>query len=122
VERVLAALDVIALPSLAEGFPNALAEALACGVPAAALAVGDGRSIVGPGGIVVPVQGDVGDGLARGEATAQGLADAFVQLARAGASERQRLGQAGRAHVLERYGLTTALSRWSAHFEQLARH
>ena len=56
---------------------------------------------VGPGGVVVPVLGDDGDGLARGEATAQGLADAFVQLARAGAAERQRLGQQGRAHVGE---------------------
>lgn len=115
VERVLAALDVIALPSVAEGFPNALAEGLACGLPAAALDVGDARAIVGHGGAVVS-RGDA----AHGEDAAARLARAFVELAEAGPEGRARLGAVGRAHVLERYSLSAALARWSKHFETFA--
>lgn len=109
VERVWAALDVAVLPSLGEGFPNALAEGLACGVPAAALDVGDAAAIVGPGGAVVPASGAVAG-------RAQALAAQVERLVRAGAQERQRLGRAGRVHVSERYGLEAAVGHWAEHF------
>lgn len=115
VERVLAALDVIALPSVAEGFPNALAEGLACGLPAAALDVGDARAIVGHGGAVV----STGEAEQGGDVAGR-LGRAFVELAEAGPEGRARLGAVGRAHVLERYSLSAALARWSKHFERLA--
>lgn len=113
VERVWAALDVAVLPSLGEGFPNALAEALACGVPAVSLTVGDAAAIVGPGGVVVANRGGL-------EERAAALADGVCALVLCGAEERQRLGRAGRVHVSERYGLEVAVGRWAEHFLGLA--
>lgn len=55
VESVYAAIDIYCLSSqAAEGFPTAVAEAMACGVPAVVTDVGDAAVIVGDTGIVVP--------------------------------------------------------------------
>ena len=58
------ALDVLASSSITEGFPNVIAEAMACGVPCVVTDVRDSRNIVGEFGIVVP-PGD-SDALAAG--------------------------------------------------------
>ena len=73
-ERVadwMRASDVLVLPSEAEGFPNVVREALACGRPVVATAVGDVPRIVGPEtGRLVPV----GDAAALATALAGTLA------------------------------------------------
>jgi glycosyltransferase involved in cell wall biosynthesis len=56
VERVMSALDVYISASLAEGFSNSLAEAMACGVVPVVSRAGDSACIVGVHGAVVDVR------------------------------------------------------------------
>jgi glycosyltransferase involved in cell wall biosynthesis len=56
---LLSAIDVFCLPSRFEGLPFALLEAMMCGIPCVASAVGDVPEALGGGGLTVPVE-DVG--------------------------------------------------------------
>lgn len=83
IPQVLAALDVVVLPSLYEGLPYTLMEAMAAGRAVLATDVGGNRDLVehGKTGLLVPPR-NVG-----------ALADAMIRLLLA-PEERERLGQA----------------------------
>jgi glycosyltransferase involved in cell wall biosynthesis len=94
VADLLAAIDLFVLPSLVEGMPLALLEAMRAGTPVIATAVGGVPEVVRPGvnGLLAPPADDAA------------LADAIASLARS-PSERDRLGAAAR-DTIERAGFT----------------
>ncbi len=97
VAPLMNACDVTALISRGEGFPNAVGESMACGVPCVVTDVGDAAGVVGDPGLVVPV----GDAAALADALARALA------------ARQRLGAAARTRIVEQYGLEALAERTS---------
>ncbi len=92
--------DVAVLASENEGFPNALVEAAACGVPLVSTLVGGVTDVL--------VSGETGIGVAVGNSAE--TADAILTLLRNPAM-RQRLGDAGRARVSARFSETAAITR-----------
>ena len=95
------AAHIFVLPSRFEGFPNALLEAMAAGLPALAADCATGpREIIRDGhdGLLVPAE----DAAALAEALARLMGDADL---------RSRLGAAATA-VVDRFGADTIQARW----------
>lgn len=103
-EIITAGFDIACSSSaFGEGFSNAIAEAMACGVPCAVTDVGDSSHIVGFTGKVVPPQDPTG------------LADALCELIEAGPGIRKELGEKARARIAERYDIKAM----AANYDQL---
>jgi glycosyltransferase involved in cell wall biosynthesis len=109
VERLLTAADIIVSSSaFGEGFSNALAEGMACGLPAVATDVGDARVILGDSGLVVPAS------------NAPALAAAIRMLAQEPVPARVARGARARAHIVENFSMQRALIRFAALYESVA--
>jgi glycosyltransferase involved in cell wall biosynthesis len=98
----LASFDIFALPSLWEGLPNALLEAMAMGLPVVAAHVdGVGEAVTSEkDGLLVPPQ------------DAAALAQGIARLVDDG-DLRRRLGEAARARVLEDFSLPAMISGYA---------
>ena len=106
--RLHAALDIATLSSaFGEGFPNVLAEAMACGVPCAATDVGDSAAIVGDTGLVVPPRNPAK------------LAAAWEGLRGEGSEARTTRGAAARRRVASRYSLATMIEAYRTLYREL---
>ena len=109
IPRLHAAFDVAALSSaFGEGFPNVLAEAMACGVPCAATDSGDSAAIVGGTGLVVP-PGDP-----------EALAAAWTQLRSEGRDALAARGAEARRRIAERYSLAAMIDAYRTLYGELA--
>jgi len=104
----LNASDVLVSASTAEGFPNAVGEALACGVPVVATDVGECAEIVGGAGVLVA------------PGSASKLAAGIERLAALAPAERRALGAEGRRRMEERYELGAVAERYAELWEELA--
>jgi len=91
IPAINAAFDIATLASRGEAFPNAVAEAMACGVPCVATEVGDVPMIVADTGVIVPPRDPVA--LSAGWATLAALAP----------RERRKLGLRARERIVNNY-------------------
>lgn len=106
-----AALDCFVLPSLSEGFSNAIIEAMAVGLPVIATAVGgNGEAVVeGETGLLVP------------PADPEALARAMTLLA--GDKElRERMGAAARKRAVERYDIVMMIQAMENLYSSIAKN
>jgi glycosyltransferase involved in cell wall biosynthesis len=106
---LLAAADVVALSSsFGEGFPNVVAEAMACGTPVVSTDVGDAAEIIGDTGLVVRRRDP------------EAMAAAWQRLRDVGPAARRDMGARARQRISERYALAPIVARYEALYEELA--
>jgi len=107
VPRLVAGFDLAALSSaFGEGFPNVIAEAMACGVPVVSTDVGDAGRIVGDAGLLVAPR------------DAAAMADAW-QMLLAAPVRRAAMGRAGRARIARDFGLDRMVDGYGQLYEQI---
>jgi glycosyltransferase involved in cell wall biosynthesis len=110
VPKILAALDLFVLPSLWEGMPNAVLEAMAAGLPVVATAVGGTPEVVMDGvtGLLVPPQDP------------SALAQAIERLLR-DPDLRRTMGRAGRRRVEQHFDVRETVRQVEDLYETLLR-
>lgn len=111
VESYYATSHLFCLASRWEGFPNAMAEAMAHGLPVVAFG--------GCAGMSELIEGDKTGKLAKGNDDVEALAEVLVELMR-NDDDRVRLGQAALA-AMRQYEPKTVFMRWEELFRSLAR-
>lgn len=107
---VYPAFDIATLSSaFGEGCPNALGEAMACGVPCVATDSGDSAQLLGDTGLVVP----------RRDPAA--LAAAWERIAGMNLDERRALGRRARDRIVRDYDIDVIIRRYETLYEGIGR-
>lgn len=109
IPEVLNALDVFVLPSLSEGMPNAVLEAMACGLPVVATRVGGIPELIEDGntGILVPSEDE-------------GQLEVILKNLLRDDTKRRALGEKGRQRVLECFRLDRMVNEYQDLYHSLA--
>lgn len=108
-EANMAAWDIGTLCSVGEALPNAVGEAMACGLPVVATDVGDCARLLGDAGFIVP------------PADPAALASAWERLVTLGRKGRLSLGQKGRARIRADYSLAGMAESYAKIYASLIR-
>ena len=110
IPSLTAALDIACSSSArVEAFPNVIGEAMACGVPCAATAIGDTPMIVGESGrIAEPGSPD-------------SLCEAISALVAAGPDGRRAMGELARRTILNGYSLESVVAQYEQLYRSTAR-
>jgi glycosyltransferase involved in cell wall biosynthesis len=109
IPRVTNLLDIAtSSSSYAEGFPNVLAEAMACGIPCVATDSGDSALIVGKTGTIVPRRDP------------EALAAAWRAMLDLPDEDRRQLGQAARQRAVDTFRLQDVVERYQTLYEKVA--
>lgn len=100
---ILSCIDIFVMPSVAEGLPNALLEAMAMGKPVVATKVGGIPEVIqnGINGLLVPPH-DAGS-----------LAEAIISLID-NDNLAKKIGQASREFILEHYSIRSTVHKWQS--------
>jgi glycosyltransferase involved in cell wall biosynthesis len=107
-EQFYPVLDLLCSTSLhGEGFPNVVAEAMACEVPCVVTDVGDAAAVAGVSGRVVP----------RSDPAA--VADAVLAMLEAEPASRIERGRAAREHIVARFSIQSISARYQQLYESL---
>jgi len=109
VPSIQAALDLAVSSSSGEAFPNAIGEAMCCGVPCVVTDVGESAALVGETGLAVPREDP------------RALADACLALLGQPAEVRRALGAAARRRIEEQYSLAGVVRQFEQLYEAVAR-
>lgn len=110
---LLNAMDIFSLTSSrGEGFPNAIGEAMACGIPCIATDVGDVPLIIGKTGRVLQVL----------EATPSALAFAWLEWINAGEVWRKELGLRAMQRIRKHYNIHAIATQYQNIYKELVNH
>jgi len=108
ISAVYPAFDIATLSSaFGEGCPNALGEAMACGVPCVATDSGDSAQLLGDTGLVVP----------RRDSAA--LSAAWERFAAMPPEERRGYGRRARERIVRDYGIDVIIRRYEALYTEI---
>ena len=107
VPSLMAAMDCCVQTSNSEAFPNALAEAMACGVPCIATDVGESAAIISSfGHLVAPRDEDA-------------LVESISRLLMLPQPQRRLMGERAREHVKQSFALDAIVGQYVALYENL---
>jgi glycosyltransferase involved in cell wall biosynthesis/SAM-dependent methyltransferase len=105
---VYPAFDIATLSSaFGEGCPNALGEAMACGVPCVATDSGDSAQLLGDTGLVVPPRDPAA------------LSAAWERFADMPSDERRGYGRIARERIVRNYGIDVIIRRYEALYAEI---
>jgi glycosyltransferase involved in cell wall biosynthesis len=109
-EKVYPGFDLYCSSSINEGFPNAIAEAMSCGVPCVVTDVGASREIVEDVGMVVQSR------------EPEQLAKAMVSMATKSKEELRTRGEKGRERIASRYSLNQIANEYLEVYQDVLRN